>query len=68
MEATLGGSGGVQPDPSPEAGWSREKKLKYRRNRERIIRIKETGTRLEQEQEEKKIIRRFLQKIRKRKR
>ena len=64
MEATLGGSGGIKPDPSLETGWGGEKNLKYWRKRERIIRIQETGTRLEQEQEEKKVVRRFLQKIR----
>ena len=64
MEATIGGSGGIPPDPSLETGWDEEKILKYRRKRERIIRIQETGTRLEQEWEERKIVRQFLQKIR----
>ena len=39
MEAALGGSGGIPPDPSLETGWDKEKILKYRRKRERIIRI-----------------------------
>ena len=60
-EATVGDSCGIKPDPSLETGWDGEKNLKYWRKK--IIRIQETATRLEQEQEEKKIRRRFLQKI-----
>ena len=62
MEATVGGSGGIPPDPSLETGRDEEKNLKSWRKR--IIRIQETGTRLEQEQEEMRIKRRFFQMIR----
>ena len=63
MYATTGGSGGIPSNSSLEAGWDEEKKLKYTRKRERIIRIQESGTRLEQEQEEREIVRQCLQKI-----
>ena len=62
MDATIGDSCGIKPDPSLETGRDGEKNLKSWWKK--IIRIQETGTRLEQEQEEKKIVRRFLQKIR----
>ena len=62
MEATVGGSGEIPSDPSQETGSDKEKNLK--RWRKRFIRIQETGTRLEQEQEEKEVVRIFLQKIR----
>ena len=62
MEATVGDSGGIPPDPSLETGRDKEKNLKSWRKR--FKRIQETGTRLEQEQEEKKVVRIFLQKIR----
>ena len=48
MEATTGGSGGIPPNSSLETGWDEEKSLKYTRKSERIIRIQESGTRLEQ--------------------
>ena len=60
MEATTGGSGGIPLNLSLEAGWNEEKNLKYTRKRERIIRIQESGTRLEQEREERKIVRQCL--------
>ena len=63
MDATTGGSGGIPPNSSLEAGWDKEKNLKYTRKRERIIRIQESGTRLEQAREERKIVRQCLQKI-----
>ena len=62
MDPTVGGSIGIPPDPSLETGRNKEKNLKSWRKM--IIRIQETGTRLEQEQDEKKVVRRFLQKIR----
>ena len=46
MYATTGGSGGIPPNSSLEAGWDEENKLKYTKKRERIIRIQESGTRL----------------------
>ena len=60
MYATTGGSGGKPPNSSLEAGWDKEKNLKYTRKRERIIRIQESGTRLEQEREERQIVRQCL--------
>ena len=60
MYATTGGSGGIPSNSSLETGWDEEKKLKYTRKRERIIRIQESGTRLEQEREERKIVRQCL--------
>ena len=63
MYATTGGSGGIPSNSSLEAGWDEEKKLKYARKRKRIIRIQESGTRLEQEREGRKIVRQCLQKI-----
>ena len=62
MYATTGGSGGIPPNPSLETGRNGEKNLKSWRKK--IIRIQETGTSLEQEREEQKVVRRFLQKIR----
>ena len=62
MEATVGGSGGIPLDPSLETGRDKEKNLK--KWRQRFIRIQETGTRLEQAQEEKEVARIFLKKIR----
>ena len=59
MYATTGGSGGIPSNSSLEAGWDEEKKLKYTR----IIKIQESGTRLEQEREGRKIVRQCLQKI-----
>ena len=35
MEATLGGSSGIKPDPSLETGWGGEKNLKYWRKRDK---------------------------------
>ena len=60
--STVGGSGGIPPDPSLETGRDKEKNLK--KWRQRFLKIKETGTKLEQAQEEKKIAKIFLQKIR----
>ena len=62
MEATVGGSGGIPPDPSLGTGRDKEKNLK--KLRQRFVRIQETGTRLEQVQKEKDIARIFLKKIR----
>ena len=62
MEATVGGCSGIPPDPCLETGRDEGKNLKSWRKR--LIRIQETGTRLEQELEEKKVVRIFLQKIR----
>ena len=64
MEATVGGSGGIPPDPSLETGRDKEKNLK--KWRQRFIRIQETGARLEQTQEEKEVARIFLKKTKKR--
>ena len=63
MYATTGGSGGIPSNSSLKAGWDKEKKLKYMRKRERIVRIQESGMRLEQERERRKIVRQCLQKI-----
>ena len=60
--STVGGSGGIPPDPSLETGRDKEKNLK--KWRQRFLKIQETGTKLEQAQEEKKIAKIFLQKIR----
>ena len=62
MDATVGDSCGIPPDPSLETGRDKEKNLK--RWRKRFIRIQETGTRLEQEQEEKKVVRIFSKRLR----
>ena len=58
MEATVGGSSGIPLDSSLETGRDEEKNLK--KLRRRFVRIQETGTRLEQAQEEKDIARIFL--------
>ena len=60
--STVGGSGGIPPDPSLKTGRDKEKNLK--KWRQRFLKIQETGTKLEQAQEEKKIAKIFLQKIR----
>ena len=62
MKSMVGGSCGIPPEPSLETGREEEKNLKELR--QRFIRIRETGTRLEQAQEEKDITRIFLKKIR----
>ena len=50
MEATVGGSGGIPLDPSLETGRGEEKNLEIWRLK--FLVLQETGTRLEQEQEE----------------
>ena len=62
MEATDGGSGGIPLDPSLETGRGKENNLK--KWKLEFLWLQETGTRLEQEQEEEKIARIFFQKIR----
>ena len=62
MEATVGGSGGIPLDPSLETGRDEEKNLK--KWRQRFVQTQETGTRLEQVQEEKEMGRMFFRKIR----
>ena len=61
MEATLGGSGGIPPDPSLETGRDEEKNLE--KWRLRFLIIIEKGMTIEQVREEKKT-RVFFQKIR----
>ena len=62
MEATIGGRGGIPPDPSLETGRDEEKNLE--KWRLKFLIILEKGTTIEQVREEAKIERVFLQKIR----
>ena len=62
MEATLGGSGGIPPDPNLETGRDQGKTLEERR--QRFWWIRRTGTQIEQYWEEKEVVRISLQKIR----
>ena len=61
MEAIDGDSCGIPLDPSLETGRGKEKNLK--KWRLEFLRLQETGTRLEQEQEEEKMARMFFQEI-----
>ena len=62
MEATVGGRGWIPLDPSLETGRGVEKNLEIWRLKFHIL--QETGTRAKQEQEEEKIARTFIRKIR----
>ena len=62
MDATLGGSGGIPPDPNLETGRDKAKALEERR--QRFWWIRRTGTQIEQDLEEKEVVRILLQKIR----
>ena len=62
MEATLGGSGGIPPDPNLETGRDKEKTLEELR--QRFWWIRRTGTQIERDREEKEVVRILLQKIR----
>ena len=62
MEATLGGSGGITPDPVLETGRDGAEALEEQR--QRFWWIRRTGTQIERDLEEKEIVRILLQKIR----
>ena len=61
METTVGGSRGIRLDPSLEKGRGEEKNLE--KWRLKFLVLQETGTRLEQEQEEEKIAQAFFSKF-----
>ena len=61
MEATLGGSGGITPDPVLETGRDGAEALEEQRKR--FWWIRRTGTQIERDLEEKEIVRILLQKI-----
>ena len=62
MEATLGGSGGISPDPNLETKRDEEKTLEERR--QRFWWIRKTWTQIERDWEEKEVARILLQTIR----
>ena len=62
MDATLGGSSGIPPDPNLETGRDKAKALEERR--QRFWWIRRTGTQIERDLEEKEVVRILLQKIR----
>ena len=62
MEATLGDSCGIQPDPSLETGRDEAKTLEERR--QKFWWIRRTGTQIEPDLEEKEIVKILLQKVR----
>ena len=62
MDATLYGSGGIPTDPNLEAGRDKAKALEERR--QRFWWIRRTGTQIEQDLEEKEIVKILLQKVR----
>ena len=61
MEATVGGSGGLPLDTSLETGRGEEKNMEI--GRLKFLVLQETGTRLEQGQEEAKIARTFFERL-----